>query len=59
MSCKCDYCASTNYRLSRFHASDLLHLLVFQYPIRCCDCWERSFVNLFEVFGHRLPKERA
>jgi hypothetical protein len=59
MSNKCDYCSSTNTRLSRFRLSDILELLVFQYPIRCYQCGERSFANIFDVFGTRLRRERV
>jgi len=59
MSCKCDYCASTHYRLSRFRASDVLNLVAFQYPIRCLQCGERSYANLIELYVARQRKERA
>jgi len=59
MSCKCDYCSSDNVRPSRFRVSDLLELLVFQYPIRCYKCGERSFANIFEILGTRMRRERV
>lgn len=58
MSCKCDYCASNHYRLSRFRVSDILNLVLFQYPIRCLNCGERTYVNLFQICSGRPRKYR-
>lgn len=41
----CNHCGSSDFRPSRFRKLDLLHLLIFRFPVRCRDCSERLFVN--------------
>ncbi len=51
---KCSLCGSERLRLSRLHPPDLPHLLLFSYPVRCAECFERMYLNLFGAFEVRL-----
>jgi hypothetical protein len=42
----CPMCFSTSFRLSKLRRGDVLRLLLLVYPIRCLECYERSFVFL-------------
>ena len=43
---KCPYCGSSRFRLSHLRFSDLVHLLVVRYPVRCRLCRERMYAFL-------------
>ena len=42
----CAECASSDFRLSRFRWGDLERLALLQYPVRCRNCRQRTFVGL-------------
>jgi hypothetical protein len=52
----CQACGGKRFRLSRLRVSDLVRVLLLQYPVRCVGCRERSFASLFWVAGYRLRK---
>ena len=49
----CPICGSERIRLSRLRVADLGRLLLFSYPIRCAECFERDSVNLIDAFKIR------
>ena len=50
---KCSLCGSTNFRVSRFRKSDVPRLLLFQFPVRCRQCRERSFSGIMFALNLR------
>ena len=54
---RCPLCASSNMRVSRFRFSDLPRLLLCQHPVRCRNCHERDYANLFVAW--RLPRRHG
>jgi len=55
----CHWCGSSILRTSRLYFVDLPRLVFFQYPVRCRECDERFFTNLFEAMRIRAAaKER-
>lgn len=42
---RCNICGSTTFRLSRLRISDLWRLAIFQYPVRCRECYKRAFMS--------------
>ena len=46
---KCDWCGSIDLRASRFRQRDIPRLFLFQYPVRCRACHQRSFHSLLSV----------
>jgi len=42
----CSSCGSNRVRTSRLRLPDLLQLLLFKYPVRCHNCFERCYVSL-------------
>jgi len=54
---KCDWCESTDMRTSRFRRQDLPRLFLFQYPVRCHACHQRTFANLFSAL--KLPNSAS
>ena len=58
MSISCHSCGLSEFRTSRFRLSDLLHLLILRYPVRCHACHERSFGPLLAVLRlARVPHQ--
>jgi hypothetical protein len=58
----CPICGSERIHLSRLRVSDLPRLLMFCYPVRCGECFERGSVNLIEAFRisqHIRARKRA
>jgi hypothetical protein len=53
----CPSCYSSNLRLSKLRSEDIGQLFVFKYPLRCRNCGERSFGNLFRVMS--LPRAHS
>ena len=47
MSLSCHDCGSKNLRTSLLRFRDVLHLLEFQYPVRCRICKKRWYAPLF------------
>jgi hypothetical protein len=43
---RCNLCGSTTFRLSRLRVSDLPRMAIFQYPVRCRNCYKRTFTSL-------------
>jgi hypothetical protein len=56
---RCPSCGSTHFRLSRLRFSDLLHLLILRYPVRCRLCRERSHVSFAKALHARKSGHRA
>ena len=50
---KCILCGSTSFRVSRLRKSDIPRLLLFQFPIRCRQCRERSFAGIMFALNLR------
>jgi hypothetical protein len=50
---RCPYCGSASFRTSRLRVSDIAHLLLFQYPVRCRACRERQFTGLILALNLR------
>jgi hypothetical protein len=50
---KCALCASSTFRTSRLRISDVVRLLLLQYPVRCKKCRERSFASLMFALNLR------
>lgn len=46
----CLWCGSSSLRTSRLHFLDLARLSILQYPVRCRECDERFFTNVFRAF---------
>jgi hypothetical protein len=44
---KCSLCGSTRIRTSRLRGFDFARLIVLQFPVRCRECYDRAFVNVF------------
>lgn len=42
----CTTCYSAIFRLSRVRVKDLPRLLILMYPVRCIECFRRSYVFL-------------
>ncbi len=49
----CRYCSKSDFRQSRFHREDIVHLLVLQLPVRCRNCHHRVYANIF--YARTLP----
>jgi hypothetical protein len=43
---KCSSCESRRFHTAHFRALDLIRLLCFQYPVRCCRWFHHDHVNL-------------
>jgi hypothetical protein len=54
----CSACCSSSFRLSKFRKGDVLRLLLLMYPIRCLECYRRSFVFL-PLAGKFKPARRT
>jgi len=50
---RCLGCRSTRIRISRLRLSDLAHLLLFHYPVRCRSCLQRDYVNFIAAWRLR------
>ncbi len=46
----CFLCRSNNMRLSRIRLADLPRLLQLEFPVRCRNCFRRTFVKLGEAW---------
>jgi hypothetical protein len=42
----CPDCYSSEFRISRFRAEDILHLVTLRYPLRCTNCNMRTYATL-------------
>jgi|HubBroStandDraft_1064217.scaffolds.fasta_scaffold02592_2 hypothetical protein len=47
----CPICGSERIRLSRLRVADYVRLLLFTYPVRCAECFERDSVNLITALS--------
>jgi len=43
---ECDRCHATEFRLSSLRWTDIEHLALLQYPMRCRSCHHRTYGNL-------------
>jgi hypothetical protein len=53
MSIHCQFCSSTDLRISRFRLKDLAHLMILYYPVRCWVCRERAYVPILQICKNR------
>ena len=51
---QCQFCIGQRFRRSRLRVSDIKHLLLMRYPVRCLFCSQRQMVS-FTVAGVSLP----
>ncbi len=56
---RCPSCGSSHFRLSRLRFSDLFHLFLLRYPVRCRLCRERSHVSLSNAMRARKSVHRG
>ncbi len=56
---RCPSCGSSHFRLSRLRFSDLFHLFILRYPVRCRLCRERSHVSLPNAMRARKSTHRG
>jgi hypothetical protein len=58
----CPECSSSSFRLSRFRAADIEHILLLQYPVRCRNCHRRLYAGfalaLVLLQSNRIRRER-
>jgi len=55
----CIWCGSPNLRNSRLRASDLGHLPLLRFPVRCRSCEERFFIGPLKAWRlHVAAKAR-
>jgi hypothetical protein len=54
----CDACGSRRFRISRFRLADVFWLFLFQYPVRCVECEQRSYGSLPWVVELRRKRAR-
>jgi len=53
----CAHCQGTEFRLSGFRLTDLEHLAVLQYPIRCRFCHHRTYGSfLLALFLYQIRR---
>jgi ribosomal protein L33 len=50
MSLACRNCGVRNFRLSRFRKTDLVRVLLLQFPVRCRECRERGYAFILDIF---------
>jgi hypothetical protein len=57
----CRVCGFSNFRTSRFRfqKSDLAHLLLLRFPVRCLNCDERSFTSLKNFLAVRRARKES
>lgn len=53
MSIHCQFCCSTDLRISRFRLKDIVHLMILHYPVRCWVCRERAYLPILQIFKNR------
>ena len=51
---RCLFCPGTSFRRSKLRTSDLLHVLVLRYPVRCLTCSQRQFASI-PIAGLSVP----
>jgi hypothetical protein len=56
MSLVCRHCGMRNFRRSRFRKTDLVRVLLLQYPVRCRECHERDHAFIFDLFKLKSAK---
>ncbi len=49
----CKFCTSKSLRVSKFRMGDMSHLLLFQFPVRCRSCRQRTYLSFHVAL--RLP----
>jgi hypothetical protein len=49
MSLACRNCGVRNFRLSRFRKTDLVRVLLLQFPVRCRECRERDHAFILDI----------
>ena len=61
MSKQCPVCSSTDLHLSKIRPGDWIRLVLLMYPIRCRDCFRRSFVflPLAALYKHPAASDQA
>lgn len=57
MSGHCLGCGSTRLRMSRLRISDVPHLFLLRYPVRCHDCYQRTYIYLGRAL--KLVRKKA
>ena len=55
MAKQCPICFSTDFRLSKIRGGDFIRLVLLMYPIRCRECFRRTFVFLPLAPLYRQP----
>ncbi len=62
---RCHLCPSRSVRISRLRLQDLVHILTFQFPVRCSRCGQRQYTTplIAAIAGrHKImkgPRKRA
>jgi len=51
---RCLFCPGTSFRRSKLRTSDLLHVFLLRYPVRCLTCSQRQFASI-PVAGLSVP----
>ena len=59
MSINCNFCGQSQFRPSRFRfsSSDLSHVLVLRFPVRCMRCSQRTYASLMELRKIRKARD--
>jgi hypothetical protein len=55
---RCSSCNSRHMRPSQLRLSDVPHLLILRYPVRCVLCGDRSHFGLLTVLHLRASQQR-
>jgi hypothetical protein len=51
MELSCHDCGSKRFRRSHLRLADLGKLILFQYPVRCVQCFARGFISMPAAFS--------
>ena len=51
---RCLFCPGTSFRRSKLRTSDLLHVFLLRYPVRCLTCSQRQFASI-PIAGLSVP----
>jgi hypothetical protein len=51
MEIRCHDCGSKKFRRSHLRLADLSKLILFQYPVRCVECYARGFTSVPAAFS--------
>lgn len=58
MHIHCRSCGQTEFRVSRLRRTDLIHLLLLQYPVRCRTCKMRKYAFILQALNLPPAKPR-